>query len=120
MPPESPAVNLDLLEKKWDPSKFSTYRHMNSIVGDNDNLDTRKHCGYEMPGVLRRQGSVEKRNCAYIGVTVDRPCAGDRETERFLSPKQPHDPEVMRSTVREQRFLPMNNAEIVDVRRTAL
>lgn len=80
-------------------------------------LDTRKAHGYMGPGILRRPGSFSKIPCGWAGTTVDRMPREDR----FLSVRQPHDlasEDVMRSTVRESRFLAPEPGHTVDVRRS--
>lgn len=95
----------------------STYRDMSANFDHHEGLERRNHHGYSDGGILRRPGSYDKRNCAFSGVTIERPCAGARN-DRFLSQRQPHTFDVMRSTDREHRFMPQNLGETIDVRRS--
>jgi len=76
-------------------------------------METRRAHGYFEPGPLRR-GGAKANGPGGWAVNVERMPREDR----FICPRQPHDPEVMRSTVRETRFLPATMGHSVDVRRS--
>jgi len=96
----------------------STYRDIGASFAESENLDMRKSHGYTFgPGILRRPGSFDKREGAWVGVDIQRPCAGGRDGS-FLPEKAPHIINVSRSMDRAARFLPVTMGETVDVRRS--
>lgn len=78
-----------------------------------DTSTIRRAHGYFEPGVLRRPGSYDKIPMGFTA-NVDRVPREDR----FLRERAPHECEVMRSTVRETRFIQKDPGHIVDIRRS--